>query len=142
MVTKRLFLFFVSKMQELIKFSLVGVVVTVLSLVISYLFLELLKTPLVPTYVLLYISTIFLSYKLNTVFTFKAKQDISGLVRFYGVYVFGLCLGSVLVILFRNLFPYRNWIISIMVLPFTTLSNFALSSIVFKNKRIRKNDQE
>lgn len=126
----------IDKIRELFKFSLVGAFVMLLSVIISYLFLELLKTPLVPTYILLYISTIFLSYKLNATFTFKAKQDLSGLIKFYGVYIIGLALGSVLVILFRKWFPFTNWVISIMVLPFTTLSNFILSNLIFKNKRI------
>jgi putative flippase GtrA len=128
----------VNKIRELFRFSLVGAFVMLLSVIISYLFLELLKTPLVPTYILLYISTIFLSYKLNATFTFKARQDLSGLIKFYGVYLIGLALGSVLVILFRKWFPFTNWVISIMVLPFTTLSNFILSNLIFKNKRIDK----
>jgi putative flippase GtrA len=128
----------VNKIRELFKFSLVGIIITLLSLVLSYLFLELLKTPLVPTYILLYISTIFLSYKLNAVFTFKARQDLSGLIKFYGVYLIGLVLGSVLVVLFRKWFPFTNWVISIMVLPFTTLSNYILSALIFKNKRMDK----
>ncbi len=131
-----MYLFLIDKIRELFKFSLVGAFVMLLSVIISYLFLELLKTPLVPTYILLYISTIFLSYKLNATFTFKAKQDLSGLIKFYGVYIIGLALGSVLVILFRKWFPFTNWVISIMVLPFTTLSNFILSNLIFKNKRI------
>jgi putative flippase GtrA len=132
------YLFLVNKIRELFRFSLVGAFVMLLSVIISYLFLELLKTPLVPTYILLYISTIFLSYKLNATFTFKARQDLSGLIKFYGVYLIGLALGSVLVILFRKWFPFTNWVISIMVLPFTTLSNFILSNLIFKNKRIDK----
>lgn len=136
MSSKKVYLFLVNKIRELFKFSLVGAFVMLLSIVISYLFLELLKTPLVPTYILLYISTIFLSYKLNATFTFKAKQDLSGLIKFYGVYLIGLALGSVLVILFRKWFPFTNWVISIMVLPFTTLSNFILSTFIFKNKRM------
>ncbi len=128
--------FLVNKIRELFKFSLVGAFVMLLSIAISYLFLELLKTPLVPTYILLYVSTIFLSYKLNATFTFKAKQDLSGLIKFYGVYLIGLALGSVLVVLFRKWFPFTNWVISIMVLPFTTLSNFILSTLIFKNKRM------
>jgi len=136
--SKKVYLFLVNKIRELFRFSLVGAFVMLLSVIISYLFLELLKTPLVPTYILLYISTIFLSYKLNATFTFKARQDLSGLIKFYGVYLIGLALGSVLVILFRKWFPFTNWVISIMVLPFTTLSNFILSNLIFKNKRIDK----
>jgi putative flippase GtrA len=136
MSSKKVCLFLINKIRELFKFSLVGAFVMLLSVVISYLFLELLKTPLVPTYILLYISTIFLSYKLNAIFTFKAKQDLSGLIKFYGVYIIGLALGSVLVVLFRKWFPFTNWVITIMVLPFTTLSNFILSTLIFKDKRI------
>lgn len=136
MSSKKVCLFLINKIRELFKFSLVGAFVMLLSVVISYLFLELLKTPLVPTYILLYISTIFMSYKLNAIFTFKAKQDLSGLIKFYGVYIIGLALGSVLVVLFRKWFPFTNWVITIMVLPFTTLSNFILSTLIFKDKRI------
>ena len=136
MSSKKVYLFLINKIRELFRFSLVGALVMLLSIAISYLFLELLKTPLVPTYILLYISTIFLSYKLNAVFTFKARQDLSGLIKFYGVYLIGLALGSVLVVLFRKWFPYTNWVISIMVLPFTTLSNYILSALIFKNKRM------
>lgn len=136
MSLKKAFQFLVNKIRELLKFSLVGIIVTLLSSVLSYLFLELLYTPLVPTYILLYISTIFLSYKLNAAFTFKAKQDLSGLIKFYGVYIIGLALGSVLVVLFRKWFTFTNWVITVMVLPFTTLSNFILSTLIFKNKRM------
>jgi len=44
---------------EFIKFSLVGVFVTIISLILIYVFLEFLNTPLILTYILLYGSTIF-----------------------------------------------------------------------------------
>ena len=89
-----MYLFLVNKIRELFRFSLVGAFVMLLSVIISYLFLELLKTPLVPTYILLYISTIFLSYKLNATYTFKARQDLSWLIKFYGV--FRECAGNLI----------------------------------------------
>jgi len=51
---------YAKKINEFIKFSLVGVLVTIVSLVLMYVFLEFLNTPLILTYILLYGSTIFL----------------------------------------------------------------------------------
>lgn len=122
--------------NEFIKFSLVGVFVTIISLILIYVFLEFLNTPLILTYILLYGSTIFLSYYLNTKFTFKAKQDRKSILQYYGIYLFTLALGSLCIYILRQLLPYKNWIIAFMVVPFTMIINFILSSLILKKNRL------
>jgi len=127
---------YAKNINEFIKFSLVGVFVTIISLILMYIFLEFLNTPLILTYILLYGSTIFLSYYLNTKFTFKAKQDRKSILKYYGIYLFTLALGSLCIYILRQLLPYKNWIIAFMVVPFTMIINFILSSLILKKNRL------
>ncbi len=127
---------YAKSINEFIKFSLVGVFVTIISLILIYVFLEFLNTPLILTYILLYGSTIFLSYFLNTKFTFKAKRDKKSIVKYYGIYLFTLALGSLCIYILRQLLPYKNWIIAFMVVPFTMIINFILSSLMLKKNRL------
>lgn len=127
--------YIIRRIHELFRFSLVGGLVTVVSLLLMFIFLERLNTPLVPTYVVLYASTILLSYWLNAGYTFRARKGIRSLVCFYGIYLFTLGLGSGLVIVLRNKLPYKNWIIAFMVVPITMLTNYFLSALIFKNRR-------
>jgi len=127
---------YAKNINEFIKFSLVGVLVTIISLVLMYIFLEFLNTPLILTYILLYGSTIFLSYYLNTKFTFKAKQDRQSMLKYYGIYLFTLALGSLCIYVLRQLLPFKNWVIAFMVVPFTMFMNFILTSLMLKKNRL------
>ena len=69
------------------KFSLVGVFMTFLSLVTAYIFLEISHTPLFITYALNYLITIFISYQLNRIFTFKARHTTISMILYYFVYI-------------------------------------------------------
>jgi putative flippase GtrA len=120
------------------RFLLVGGFVTIISFVLIYIFLKIIGTPLIITYVFLYITTILISYLLNSRFTFRAKRDISGLIFFYGSYVFTLVIGAICLSLFRKWLPFENWILAFLVVPITMITNFILSSLIFKNKKIRK----
>jgi hypothetical protein len=48
------------------------------------------------------------------------------------VYGVGLLLGTGLLLLFKMLLPFENWVLSYLVLPFTILSNFTLSYYFLK----------
>mgnify|MGYP001047751091 FL=1 len=118
---KRLFLRF-------FRFANVGVFVTLLSLSLSFLFLKIIGTPLLPTYVILYISMIFISYILNSFYTFKAKRTTKNLILYFVSYGLSMLLGVALLALFRRYLPFENWILAYLVIPFTMSSNFILSS--------------
>ena len=114
------------------KFVRVGVFITILSLILSYLFLKIIGTPLIITYVALYILMIFLSFTLNTKYTFKSKRNASNLLLYYTSYVISMLIGIVLLSVFRYLTNLENWMLAYMVLPFTMTSNFILSSLLLK----------
>ena len=61
------------------KFAGVGVIVTLTTMGLNYIFLEIIGTSLVPTYVLIYLAMIYLSFLLNSFFTFKAKRSLKKL---------------------------------------------------------------
>jgi putative flippase GtrA len=116
------------------RFAKVGFFVTLLSLGLSYFFLKIIGTPLILTYVLLYISMIFLSFYLNSFYTFKAERNLKRLFLYYGSYGFSMLLGVFLLSIFRKTFPFENWVLAYLVIPFTMTSNFVLSSFIFKTK--------
>ena len=116
------------------RFAKVGIFVTILSLALSYFFLKILATPLYATYVFLKIAMVLLSYILNSKYTFGANRNIKGGILYFLAYGISALFGIVLLWIFRKLTPFENWILAYMVVPFTTVANFILSSLIFKNK--------
>jgi len=119
------------RMMQFSRFLIVGGFVTVLSLLLSYFFLKVLGTPLIITYVLIYVATIFISYLLNVRFTFRAGRTLRSLFLFYGTYIFTLGFGSGLLAVLRRVLEYENWILVFMVVPVTTIVNYLLSALIF-----------
>jgi putative flippase GtrA len=113
-------------------FSIVGLVSTVISLALIYVFLKIMQTPLLATYVIIYISTIFLSFLLNSVLVFKTGLSIDNVIRYFIVYLSGMLLGIILLWLFKKIIPVENYIIGYAVIPFTMIWNFVLSFKLLK----------
>lgn len=120
--------------QKFSRFARVGLLVTLLSLALSYFFLKIIGTPLIPTYILLYFSMIFLSFLLNAHYTFNAKKNTKRLVLYYGSYGVSMLLGVILLWVFKSTLPFENWLLAYLVIPFTMTSNFLLSILIFKSK--------
>ena len=116
------------------KFAKVGVFITLLSLALSFFFLKIIGTPLISTYVILYLCMILLSFLLNAKYTFQSSYNIKNLFLYYGSYGISMLLGILLLSIFRNILPFENWVLAYLVIPFTMTSNFLLSSYIFKNK--------
>jgi len=108
-------------------FSIVGLITTLISMGLLFVFYEYYQTPLIITYILIYIITILLSFLLNSFFVFKTKLSFRNSVVYVGVYGSGMIIGSLLLWLFKNLLPFDNWIISYLTLPFTFIWNFFLA---------------
>jgi putative flippase GtrA len=113
-------------------FSLVGIITTVLSMVLLFVSLKILQTPLIATYISIYILTIFLSFYLNSKIVFKTNISLRNGYLYFIIYASGLALGALLLLVFKKLLPYENWILSYMIIPFTLTSNFILSYKVLK----------
>jgi len=116
-------------------FSIIGFIVTLLSMVISYVLLKILATPLFITYILVYGATIFVSFILNSKLIFKTGSNFQNLVIYFLVYGAGLLLGTIILWIFRLLLPFENWVLPYLVIPFTLVSNFILSHYFLKPEK-------
>jgi|SRR5690554_5344793 len=121
-----------SLIKKFTQFSIVGVIITVTSLVSSFFFLKIIGTPLFITYIINYTVMISLSYLLNAHFVFKVKYSIKHLILYYLSYLVGMVVGLILLKVFNEIFSLENWILSYMVIPFTMLCNFTLSNKILK----------
>jgi putative flippase GtrA len=121
--------------KAFLRFSGVGVFITLLSMLMLYVCLSVFHSPLQLTYVATYLLTIFLSYTLNRRITFGSGFSKNQMLQYYLVYLSGMLLGMLLLYVFRRIFAYPNWVISYMVIPFTLLNNYFWSTRVFKPKR-------
>lgn len=124
--------------RKVLGFSSVGVFTTLLSLSLTYVFLELIKTPLIPTYVCIYFSTILISYFMNSRLVFKSGKSFKKLVLYYGVYLSGMLLGVLVLKIYEGCLPFKNYILSYLVIPFTMTWNFILSALVLKNRKVNE----
>lgn len=113
-------------------FSIVGVITTLISLVAIYVFLKVFQTPLIETYIIIYVVSIILSFLLNSLFVFKSSLSFNNGIKYSMVYFSGMMLGTMLLWVFEQILPYENYIIGYLVLPFTMVWNFILSYKILK----------
>ena len=119
---------------KLSKFSLIGILVTVTSLLLSYYFLEIKKTSLYETYIAIYLSTITLSYILNSKYTFKVKFSCKKYLNYNLAYISGMVIGILCLTIYKSLLSFDNWILAYMVLPITFLWNFTIINNFIKDR--------
>jgi putative flippase GtrA len=113
-------------------FSAVGMISSLLSLLLIYIFLKLFRTPLFATYISIYIVTILLSYIINSIFVFKSSLSMKKGIKYSMIYLTGMLLGTFLLWIFKKITLFENYILGYLTLPFTMVWNFALSYKLFK----------
>ncbi len=109
------------------KFITIGALVTLISLSSNTILLAYFKTPLIPTYIFVYLSTIVLSFYLNSRFTFKSAITLRNLSLYVVIYLSGMGLGVLLLATWQYLIRLENWVYPFLVIPFTLLWNFLVS---------------
>ncbi len=114
--------------KKFLSFASVGALLTVMSLGSQYVFLKYYKFPLKPTYVCINTVLIFLSFYLNSKFTFKNKISFENTVIYYLIYGSSMALGYVLLWIFQKTLNFEDWFYPFMALPFTLTFNFLMSS--------------
>ena len=119
------------KISEFIKFGGVGVIVTVASMLSSFIWLKIIGTPLFITYILNYVFFIFISYTLNRLITYKRKFNFISLILYFFVYISGMVLGIILLHIFKNY--YIRKLIYSLVVPSQQQIPY-IFTIVFKKK--------
>lgn len=113
---------------RLSRFSLIGGLVTLASTGSNIVLLKFFQTPLILTYVCVYCAAITLSYILNSHFTFSSPLALQSLVLYFGIYLSAMGLGVVLLKIYRAVLPFENWVLPLLVLPFTAFWNYGWSS--------------
>jgi len=137
-----------TKLNEFLGFAIVGVAMTLVTLILNFIFLKILDFHLIATYVIVGILTIFFSYLLNTYLVFKQHFSVITLLVYYGIYLSGMLIGIPLLKFFdfilpvgffsTYLQPYRKFLLSVMRIPITLVWNYILTSFVMKNEKIAK----
>ena len=122
--------------RNLVGFSIVGVVVTVFSMVLLYLFNDVFNMNAYVAYVTAYVLSILLSYYLNARKVYKTDTNWHKLVLYFIVYLSSMALGVVMLRFFIYLLPeWNKTILSYMVIPFTTIYNFIFVSWILRGKK-------
>jgi len=111
---------------KFIKFSTVGIFVTLLSMFLTYISIGILETPLYISYFAIYLSSILISYILNSKFVFKFKKNKKNLITYYIIYGSGMFIGIFILIIFEAVIFLENVYLAFMVIPFTMSWNYFL----------------
>ena len=122
-------MFFLHRDYRLIKtfagFSIVGIVVTLISMLLIFICNEVLGWNSIISYLLSYSISILLSYIFNTSFVWKKEFTFMAVFRYFGIYLASMLLGAILLWLLELIFPSVNkTILSYCVIPFTMLWNY------------------
>ena len=120
--------------NKLFKFSLIGLSLNTGSIIVGMFLLGVLKTPLYPTYISLYIIVVGISYILNAKFTFNAVPNRNAVSLYYMNYFFSFLLSILLLNFFRENLDWENYIIGVLPMPFVVIWNFTLTHFIFKLK--------
>lgn len=120
---------FISKYKKLIStisgFSVVGVVVTLVSMLLIFVFNEILCWNSIVSYLISYTLSILLSYFLNTVCVWKKDASMVDLFHYFGIYIASMVIGAVLLWVLELVSPSANkTILSYFVIPFTMIWNY------------------
>ncbi len=116
-------------------FSVVGIIVTLLSLLLIYIFIGILNTPLYISYVSIYLFSIFVSYLLNLKFVFKVKKSRNSIITYYLIYGSSLLIGLITLRIYKIFIPLEDLINTYMVIPVTLVWNFTMLSVFLKKEK-------
>ena len=106
-------------------FSVVGIVVTFVSMLLIFIFNEILCWNSIVSYLISYALSILISYFLNTAYVWKKEFFVLDLIRYFGIYLASMVLGAVLLWGLEYIFPSMNkTILSYCVIPFTMIWNY------------------
>jgi len=126
--------FVYSQVNRFLKFSVVGAIITLLSMLVTYIFLGILKTPLYLTYASIYVSAILFSYALNKKYVFRSKGSGRKIILYFAIYLSSMGIGLIVLWFYKRTLPLENYLLSYLVIPITLSWNYILSSILFKKK--------
>lgn len=108
-------------------FCSIGAIMTVLSMLLIAITNEILSWNPEVSYAFAYLTTLLLSYYLNTKYVFHSSFSFVKLLSYCATYISGMLLGMLLIKIGMTLLPQINeTLISYAVIPFTLVWNFVL----------------
>jgi len=119
-------------LKKIAGFSIVGVISTLCSMLLMYVFHDIFKWHYQVSYVASYIIPLFLSFLLNSIFVFKSHKSTRNLVVYFSIYLSSMVTGMLLLGIFRATLPWNETILSYLTLPATMAQNFTLSHFLLK----------
>jgi putative flippase GtrA len=125
---------FANMLKKLAGFSIVGVISTLCTAVLMFLFHNVLHWHEQVSYVLSYIIPLFLSFVLNSIFVFNSHKSVRNIVVYFSIYLSSMLTGMVLLAIYKNFFSWDETILSYMTIPVTMAQNFTLSHFLLKKK--------
>ncbi|WP_340026059.1 GtrA family protein [Paenibacillus sp. FSL K6-1096] len=118
--------------KEFLKFVISGGVNTLATYLVYLLLLLFLNYSL--SYTVSYISGIFLSYYLNTVFVFKEKMSIKKILKFPVVYLIQYFINLLMLYILVEHLHLSTKIVPLIVVIVTIPVTFVLSKLIIKSK--------
>lgn len=121
--------------QRFTGFSVVGIIVTLFSMLLMYLFNEVFYMNVYIAYTIAYILSILVSFVLNSLLVFKVKAKSTAIFWYYVIYLFSMVFGLLILNLFTYTLPdWNKTLLSYMVIPFTMVFNFIFVSKLLNKK--------
>ncbi|OIP83234.1 MAG: hypothetical protein AUK44_05875 [Porphyromonadaceae bacterium CG2_30_38_12] len=120
--------------KKLFGFSIVGIIVTLFSIFLLYLFIQVFKFNLYIGYSLSYIISILVSLWLNNTFVFKSGAiNIKKTYKYFAVYLISMAIGLLLLVPLELIFPNlaKFWL-TLMCVPITYTWNFFFANKILK----------
>ncbi len=111
--------------KQFIKYGLVGVSNTLITLSIIFVFMKLLNVPYIPSNAVGYLFGFINSFFLNKIWTFKSKESI-GKESFFFILIFIICYSIQLVflIILKEIILVKPEFAQIIAMGFYTVMNF------------------
>lgn len=116
-------------LSQIVKFCGVGVLMLIFSTSMFYICFELLDLPLYATYVCIYLVAIYISYYLNTTYTFQAKRSKSDLTKYYIVYLIGMLFGLLILYVLAQKTSFSKFQLTIIQIVPRTIFTFILTKL-------------
>lgn len=122
--------------RTIVGFSFVGVIVTMISLVMLYVFNEVCHMNVYIAYVLSYTLSIAISFLLNARIVFKSRFTWKKIILYYTSYICSMILGVIILGVYEWSLPdVSHTILSYMVIPITTIYNYFFTSKILTSEK-------
>jgi putative flippase GtrA len=118
-------------------FSVVGVLVSLFSIGLLWVFTNLIQANVYLSYLIVYLISIGLSYMINGRLIFRSELGVKTYILYYGIYLSGMGLGMLIILTVKSFHVFSDFINALFAAPFTLVWNFILVRHLFsgtKNK--------